>query len=296
MRPISTTQVVLSVLVSVLSFFAAGAAAVWPAGNGSPYETVTLRGDTVAIHGSGLYRYATVAVAAQAGAQDIVTLFIGIPVLILATVLGRRGSLRGGLLLAGTLAYFLYTFASYSFGHAYNALFLVYVALFALALFAFVLALMKLDIPCLPDGFSSRFPRRSIALYSFALGAFLLVAWTERIVGAALADRSPYGLEANTTLVIQVLDLGLVVPASLLGGILLWKRRPWGYALSSIILIDGLTYFFALLAMIIGEVLAGVRMSALETAFIVFLVLFGLGMTTTLLLNVSRPAKTPVRG
>lgn len=295
MKKVNNTQVVLSILITILSLCAVGASMVWPKGEDQPYEVVTLHGDTALIQGSGLYRYDTVTLASQVIAQDHVTLFIGVPLLMLATILARRGSLRGRLLLAGTLAYFLYTYTSYAFGLAYNALFLVYVALFALVLFAFVLALMALDIPTLPESFSPRLPRRLIALFLFTLGAFLLTAWLERIVSAALANQSPYGLETNTTLVIQVLDLGLIVPVSLLGGILLWQRRPWGYLLSSIILIDGLTYFLALLAMIIGETLAGVQMSTGETAVVLLLVFFGLGMTVTLLRNISTPEKAPVK-
>jgi hypothetical protein len=295
MKKVNNAQVVLSILITILSLFAVGAGMVWPRGEGQTYEVVSLHGDTALIQGSGLYRYDTVTLASQVIAQDHVTLFIGVPLLILATILARRGSLRGRLLLAGTLAYFLYTYTSYAFGLAYNALFLVYVALFALVLFAFVLALMALDIPTLPESFSPRLPRRLIALFLFTLGAFLLTAWLERIVSAALANQSPYGLETNTTLVIQVLDLGLIVPVSLLGGILLWRRRPWGYLLSSIILIDGLTYFLALLAMIIGETLAGVQMSTGETAVVLLLVFFGLGMTVTLLRNISTPEKAPVK-
>lgn len=295
MKKINNTQVVLSILIVTLSLLAAGASMVWPKGETRPYETVNLRGESALIQGSGLYRYDTVSMASQASAQDYVTLFIGVPLLVLATILARKGSLRGRLLLAGSLAYFLYTYTSYSFGLAYNALFLVYIALFALVLFAFILALMTLDIPTLPESFSPRLPRRLIALFLFALGTFLLTAWLERIVSAALANHSPYGLETNTTLVIQVLDLGLVVPVSLLGGILLWQGRPWGYLLSSIVLIDGLTYFLALLAMIIGEILAGVQMSTVETALVLLLVFFGLGMTVTLLKNISKPEKAPAK-
>jgi hypothetical protein len=289
MKETSNTQVVLSILIAVLSLFASVASMVWPREGSQPYETVTLRGDTALVQGDGLYRYDTVAMASQATAQDHVTLFLGVPLLILATILARRGSLRGKLLLAGTLAYFLYTYTSFSFGLAYNTLFLVYVALFALVLCAFILALMALDIPALPEGFSSRLPRRLIASFLFALGAFLLTAWLGRIVSAALANQSPYGLETNTTLVVQVLDLGLVVPVSFLGGILLWQGRPWGYLLSSIVLIDGFTYFLALLAMIIGEMLAGVQMSIIETILVLLLSFVGLAMTITLLRNISKP-------
>lgn len=46
------------------------------------------------------------------------------------------GSLRGGLLLLGTLVCFFYLYFSYAFGIAFNPLFLVYTTLYSASLFA----------------------------------------------------------------------------------------------------------------------------------------------------------------
>jgi hypothetical protein len=96
----SETLVTLSVLIAVLALVAAGLGVFWQ-GTGQPYEFRTLRGETVMIQGRGLYRYDTVSLAAQAIAQDVVTLVIGIPLLIAALVIFQRGKLRGKLLLPG---------------------------------------------------------------------------------------------------------------------------------------------------------------------------------------------------
>ena len=58
---------------------------------------------------------------------------------IVIAVLASLASATG--LLSGVLGYFLYTYASYLFGVAYNQLFLLYAALVALSLFAFIGAL-----------------------------------------------------------------------------------------------------------------------------------------------------------
>lgn len=124
------------------------------------------------MHGHGLYYYETVSTAAQAIAQDAVTLILGIPLLIIALVLSIKGSLRGQLLLSGTLAYFLYTYASYTFGAAYNVLFLLYVSLFSLSLFAFILSIMAIDVSGLTAQFTQKLPRRTIAVFMFVVGLF----------------------------------------------------------------------------------------------------------------------------
>ncbi|NOH01947.1 MAG: hypothetical protein HND47_08250 [Chloroflexi bacterium] len=201
----------------------------------------------------------------------------------------QKGSVRGKLILAGTLAYFLYTYAAFSFGAAYNIVFLAYVALFTLSLFAFILTLMAIDIPALPGRFSPHLPRRTIVTFLFVVGIFLLFAWLGRIVPALLSNQPPIGLESNSTLVIQVLDLGLIMPIAFLSGILLWKQRPWGYLLASIVLVKGFTMLLAVSAMAVTMALAGVQVSIGEAIMFPSLALIDIGITTMLLKNVSDP-------
>ena len=291
MKKTSNTMIALASAIATLSLIVAALGVFWQ-GEGQPFEFRTLRGETVMIQGHGLYRYDTVSFAAQAIAQDVVTLLVGIPLLVLAIVLSRRGSLRGKLLLAGTLAYFLYTYASFSFGSAYNALFLAYVALFSLSLFAFILALMAIDIAALPACFSPRLPRRGIAVFLYVVGAFLLFAWLGRIGPALLADLPPIGLEAYATLIIQALDLGLIMPTAFLSGLLLWKQRPWGYLLASIVLVKGFTMLLAVSAMAFNMMRTGMQVSIGESIMFPILALIDIGMTVALLRNVSQPVGT----
>ena len=99
------------------------------------YSITSFRGEKVTINGHGLYYYDTVSSAAQMQGNDIITLVVGLPLLVISTWLAFKGSLRGRLLLTGTLGFFLYTYMSMSMLTAYNRLFLVYVALFASSCF-----------------------------------------------------------------------------------------------------------------------------------------------------------------
>ncbi len=289
----SKALTVLVALIAVLAFVAAGTGVLWQ-GSGSPFPFTTLRGETVMIQGRGLYRYDTVSGAAQLIAGDVVTLCLGIPLLLVSLWLYRRGSLRGALLLAGTLGYFLYTYASIALMASFNPLFLVYVALFSLGLFAFVLSLMSIDIAALPSRFSARLPRRAIAATLFFIGAFLFLAWGGRIMPALLSSAPPFGLESYSTLVIQVLDLGLVMPLATVAGVLLLKRRPFGYLLTAVALLKGLTMATAVSAMGIGQILAGVPVSPVEVAVFLGFALLNAGMAWALLRNVSAGHSAPV--
>ncbi|MCJ7703413.1 MAG: hypothetical protein MUO62_17650, partial [Anaerolineales bacterium] len=192
-------------LIFGLAFFAAAAGLLWPGGD-QPFAYTSLRGEEVTINARGLYYWDTVSAAAQAQGNDIVTLLVGLPLLAVSSWLALRGSTRGGLVLTGTLGFFLYTYVSMAFMAAYNPLFLVYVALYSLSLFAFILSMMSIDLETLPGRFSTRLPRGWIAALLFLVAAFLLVAWLGRIMPTIFQDQLPL-LENTTTLVIQAMDL-----------------------------------------------------------------------------------------
>src|SRR5512141_216210 len=92
----------LCILIIVLSAVASGIGALWQ-GTGQPVPFTTSRGETVLLQGHGLYRYDSVAGAAQTIAQDTITLLVGLPLLVGSMILRHRGLLRGKLLLTGAL-------------------------------------------------------------------------------------------------------------------------------------------------------------------------------------------------
>jgi hypothetical protein len=128
----------LSFLIVMLATSAASIGLFWQDGGGS-FSFATLRGDIVQIAGRGLYRYDVKLMAMGFQASDAVTLFLGIPTLIFSLLHYRDGSVRGGLLLSGTLAYFLYNYGSMALGAAYNPLFLIYVALMSASFFGLLI-------------------------------------------------------------------------------------------------------------------------------------------------------------
>ena len=92
----------LSLLVSVLAVVAT-TAGIFTANRAHHRTFISLHGQTITLQGGGLYANETVSGAAQAIGQDVVTLLVGIPLLLAATYLAARGSLRGQVLRAGAL-------------------------------------------------------------------------------------------------------------------------------------------------------------------------------------------------
>lgn len=223
----------LSLFVALLAFIAA-AAGLFIRGGDGPFTFTTLRGQTVQILGEGLYRYDTVFNGAGFQGQDLTTLLLGAPLLLVSLALYRRGSLRGGLLLLGALGYVLYVYASMALNAAYNPLFLLYVLLFSAGLYTFVLHFTAFDLSPLV----ARLPRRGPALFMFASGLITAVVWAGPLVAALFSGRPPADLGSYSTFVTYALDLAIITPATLIAGMLILRRRQLGYlmALSMLVL------------------------------------------------------------
>ena len=227
----------LTALIILLALVATSIGLFWQ-NEGDPFSFITLRGDTVSIAGRGLYRYDTTLMAMGFKAGDAVTLILGIPALIFSLLRYRRGSVQGGLLLAGLLAYFLYNYCSMAFGAAYNHLFLVYVVLMSASLFGLILTLMSFDLAMLTAHFSAHLPHRDIGIYSIVSGIVLLLIWPVlSIIPALVEGKAPPEVWSYTTVITYAIDMGIVAPALIVAGVMLLHRNPLGYLLSSTLLV-----------------------------------------------------------
>jgi hypothetical protein len=221
----------LSALIAVLSAIAAASGLFWKKG-GSPFEFGTLHGRAVRISGRGLYRHDTVFFAAGFKGQDAVILFLAVPFLVASTVLFRRGSLIGHLLLAGMLGYFLYVYASMALGAAYNRLFLVYIILFALSLFGFICILSSVDLKAAVLHSSEGIPIRALAIFMFAAGLVTLAVWGAPLVSALVKGSPPEKMDSYTTMVTYALDLAVITPSAFICGVLVLRGAPFGYVMA----------------------------------------------------------------
>lgn len=277
MNTVSKSVVVLSRCIAGLALLACVVAFVPGFGGpATPGSFVSIRGQSVRLMGAGLYRLDSVSFATQAQAQDLVTLAIGIPALLLSCRFARRGSRRSGLLLAGTLGYFSYTYATYAFGVQYNQLFLVYVALLSMSVAALILSLSRLSPDEFRDHFSGAGIRRTAIVFDFFVGVMLLLMWISRIGSGLLGGPDKTMIEHYTTLPIQVMDLAFVVPLALIAGYQLLRNRALGYLLTGLLLTKGLTLGLALGAMIVWMAVSGLPVNIGETLVFSVIILGGL--------------------
>ena len=190
--------------------------------------------------------------------QDLLTLVVAVPALAVSVYYAVGGSLRAYVAWLGVTGYLLYTYASYALLTAFNELYLVYVALFALTLFTLIGGLTRLDATALQRTLNGHSVRPYV-LFQALLAVLLALMWLGDVGPAILAGTRPPSI-AETDLpvpVIQSLDLGVVVPSFALSAYFLWKRRAWGYAFTGVLLVKGTTLGLAVVAMIVFMLLDG---------------------------------------
>lgn len=278
----------LVLVIAVLAAFTASVGVFSTNGEG-PFEFATLHGDRVQIYGRGLYRYDTPLIAVGYRVGDAFTLIVGIPALLVSFWLYQRGSMRGRILLTGTLLFFLYTFGSLGIGAAYNNLFLVYILLTMLTFLGASGLLLSFDLQTFPTFFSDRVPRRGISLFLIISGVGLFCIWLFlSILPALLSGGVPPEVESYTTIVTFVLDMAIIAPVLVSAGVLLRRAEALGYLLASILLIFIDELGLSLLVMGIAQQLAGLMNIGQFIGFVVsfaILTLFSLRFTIALLRN-----------
>ena len=91
------------------------------------------------------------------------------------------------------------------------------------------------------------------------------------------------GMSTSSTLFIQAMDLGIVVPMMIVAAVQLLQRRPFGYLLTSTAIVKFVTMGLALDAMIAGQYLAGVPMAPAEIVIFPLISVISIGMAVIVL-------------
>jgi hypothetical protein len=227
---------ILTLLTGLIAGVAALVGVFWE-GSNAPAIFTSVHGETIKLYRDGIYGYDSIFKGAANRGSDVVTLGIAIPLLMATLVRYRRGSMGASLLLLGTLVWFLYVSVSLAFGTAYNEFYLAYVALFAASLLAVVLLFQAINGANLASHVSSSMPHRVPGIFMLISGVVTFGIWLQPLVSALIEGEPPMLLDGSTTMVTDTLDLGVIVPAAILSGVLILRRRTVGYILAFSLLV-----------------------------------------------------------
>jgi hypothetical protein len=228
---------ILSLLTALFAILAT-TTALFSSAEGSTYEHTSIRCETIEVYGKGLYEHMPADVAIQGIAQDYVTLILAIPLLLISLFLYRKGSLKGKLLLTGTLLYFTVSYMIYLGMGMYNILFLVYVALVACSLLALIISTASFDYSRAREIFE-KIRTVKIAAWFLLINCVLISLLWLNVVVPPLLEGTLYPKELYhfTTLIVQGFDLAIFLPLGFASAILAIKHIPAGYIFTTIYII-----------------------------------------------------------
>ncbi len=280
---LSKTILTLSLAAALLAMAASLAGLFWQ-GGGQPYSFTTLRGQTVEIYGQGLYRYDTTVIAIGFRIGDGFALLVGIPSLLAALWLARRGSLRAGLALAGALAYLFYQYGSSALGSAYNEVLTLYILVMATSMIGLFASVRAIDPETLRRCYTPAAPRRGTGIFLMITGALIFLIWfLLSMLPALLAGNTPVEVASYTTVITFVVDMGILAPALFTTGLLLLRRDPFGDLLAPIVLVFLDILGLGLIFMGTGQMLLGLMSIGQFIGFVVsFAILTIVSMAFTL--------------
>ena len=239
-------------------------------------------------HG-GAYAWETPAWAAQAVGQDWFDLTVAVPWLLVCGAGARSGSYRWGVLLAGAYGYVVYEMVIYAFGIHFNALFLIYVATLGLA--GWALIALAIDLARRIEPIDAR-GSKIAAWVLIAIGGLFSLLWLAEDLPAVIANRPSQSLveTALFTNPVHVIDLAFVLPAHVLAGVWLLKRRAAGELLGPVVLAFGVLMAASIGGMMIVMQARGVAAEPVVAAAMLLTAL----VTAVVLVRVLRPRAAAV--
>lgn len=229
----------------------------------------------------GLYRDNALVVAAWRG-NDMVTLFIVVPMLLVSLFFSLQGSKRGRLFWMGSLWYMVYNYTFYLFGAAFNIFFLLYTALVVFSAYTLIFALLQTNAQDLGRSFGKKTPYKFISTFMLIFAVLLGGMWivlSSSFIFTGQVHTSISQTDHPTAIVFAV-DLVLLIPSLIFSGVLLWQKRLWGPILSSVVLVKANAYGLALIFMTV----ISYRSTGVMDPFILLWIVLTVGCLVSLVL------------
>ncbi len=180
--------------------------------------------------------------------NDVTNLVIGLPILLGSLALARRGMLIGLLWWPGALLYIAYNSIAYATAIPLTIQFVIYLTLAILSAFTIFRLLSSLDAVAIQQRLAGAVSERFCGVVLTGLGAlfFGMRIWQ---VAFALFGRMTFTRPELSALIADL----LVTPVLVIGGILLWQRRSFGYLTGAGLLFLASMLFIGLLIFFIVQ-------------------------------------------
>ncbi len=197
--------------------------------------------------------------------NDVVNLFIGVPILLGSLWLARRGKLIGLLFWPGALFYVFYTYIIYVFSMPLNVAFLLHLTLVTLSAYTMIGVVASIDGKAVQHRLTGAVPERAGGGVLAGLGILFFVRVTGVMVNA-LISQTPL---PTAELALHVSDF-MISPAWVIGGVLLWRRQALGYVTGLGLLFQASMSFIGLIVVLILRPFITAAQFVLSDVLVVF--------------------------
>jgi hypothetical protein len=177
--------------------------------------------------------------------NDVINLLIGLPILLGSMALARRGSLMGLLFWPGALLYSLYNYIAYAVAMPLTVQFVAYLALVILCVSTIFFLVTNIDALVIQERLGGAVAERFGGGVLVGLGILFFIM-RAGVIAQALTGQGQNKAEAA----VAIADL-FIMPALVIGGALLWQRKPFGYVSGAGLLFQASMLFIGLLAIFI---------------------------------------------
>lgn len=214
---------------------------------------LTLASCIISIGANSIYQDGEWAKAQWLG-QDIVTITLALPLLLIAWIKGiKGGNSKWTLVYCGILLFFTYTYSFFMFAAKLTFLYLFHLPVFGLSMIGLVITCIALFNQNSEYSFEKRGLKAGIILYLLLISLMISFLWLNDIMAHLLKpDHLSDTPDGEAPLIIYSLDLALIIPLMIASAIAIKKKLRWGYILNGIILTKTSTLGFALMAMAVS--------------------------------------------
>ena len=219
------------------------------------------------------YERETASIAAQGAGQDLVDLFLVVPLLLLSLVFLLKKGRRALFVFGGTVFYILYSFVIYAFGVHFNAMFFLYCATLGLSLYLFILVMIEGGRMEVETWFGPGTPLRPVGGYLILVAVMFYFLWLKDTLPAVLGGSLPKTVSDNDFLVnpVHVLDMAVALPGLFITALLLLRKKRLGYILAPTALVFTVILAVALAGMVLTVQARGISEDA--SVAVIFVVL-----------------------
>lgn len=210
---------------------------------------------------SKTYARDTESLAAQGIGQDIVNLFIVIPLLLLSLIMIRKKHKIFYFIFGGTILYIFYSFIIYCFGVRFNNLFLIYCLILGVSFYTLAIFIYGFNQIGVEYWFDDKTPIRSTSILLIIISIMFYFTWLSDIIPAILNKTVPKSVSDLNLLVnpVHVLDIAITLPGLIISSLLLLNKHRLGYILAPICLVFCVILTIALVGMIVSLKMKGIN-------------------------------------